>query len=271
MAPDDRDAQLPRLHWEETGRDDGPVLALVHGFLSSNAQWMRNTERLGRQLRLVLVEQPGHGRSEPHDDPARYTGERVVAAIDRIRETLGLQRWWVGGHSLGGAVALRYALTHPDRTAGVVFTNTRAAFGLPRVGAPPRDRPATEGLTSLRDLPLHPIHATRFPDDVQAAMVAAADDIPFHVVDHLTTHRDDWACADELGRLSMPVLLVNGRWERRFQPCVEQARQAIADLEVVDLEGGHSINVEQAEAFDAAVLEWMTTRTNTEDTCLLAD
>ena len=66
--------------------------------------------------------------------------------------------------------------------------------------------------------------------------------------------RHDWRCDDELHQLAMPTLLVNGRWEKAFQPFVEVAQRSIPQLEVVSLEGGHSINIEQPEGFDRAVL-----------------
>ena len=66
-----------------------------------------------------------------------------------------------------------------------------------------------------------------------------------------------WESREELHRLEVPTLLVNGRWESRFQPCVQEAVDQISDFRVVSLEGGHSINIEQPEGFDAAVLDFI--------------
>jgi pimeloyl-ACP methyl ester carboxylesterase len=51
------------LNVEDTGNRNGPPALLLHGFMSSNLQWELNRERLGAELRLLLTEQPGHGRS----------------------------------------------------------------------------------------------------------------------------------------------------------------------------------------------------------------
>jgi pimeloyl-ACP methyl ester carboxylesterase len=51
----------------------------------------------------------------------------------------------------------------------------------------------------------------------------------------------------------VPTLLVNGTWEKRFQPMREAAAKAIPGVTVVDLPAGHSVNIEAAEGFDAAV------------------
>ena len=52
-------------------------------------------------------------------------------------------------------------------------------------------------------------------------------------------------------------MLVNGRWETAFQEHVPTAAARIPDFHLVELDGGHSINVEQPEAFDRAVLDFV--------------
>ncbi|MCF8483406.1 MAG: hypothetical protein K9H25_23525, partial [Rhodospirillum sp.] len=60
--------------------------------------------------------------------------------------------------------------------------------------------------------------------------------------------------ARELARTSVPTLLVNGRWESRFQPLRDWAAKTMPDLSIVDLVGGHSVNIEQAKGFEPAAL-----------------
>lgn len=241
------------MHYEVRGNPAGPTLALVHGFLSSNVQWDLNIERLGAELRLVLIELMGHGDSPTPDDPAPYRLDAVIASFEQIRAEVGVERWWVCGQSLGAAIALRYVLANQDRVEGVVVTNTRAAFGHTANDPNLVDYSTVE----LRDLPVHPIHARRFPDDIKARMVERADRIPAHALTHTVINRPSWRSVDELGQLRMPVMLINGRYERKFQPFVDDARHHLPTIEVVHLPGGHSINVEQPEAFDAAVLDFI--------------
>ncbi len=250
----------------EEGNPDGEALVLIHGFMSCNAQWERNVEGLGRELRLLLVEQFGHGDSEAPDDVTRYSPQNVLAELDEVRQDRGIDRWWVGGHSLGGAIAIRYALAQPEITRGLIFTNSRAAFGLSRTaGRDDMPRPDYSA-ANRRNLPFHPINASRFPAELKDRLVRAADGIPPHALEHTASNSASWGSVEEMHMLSMPVLLVNGRWEKRFQPLLAEARQSIADLRIVDVEGGHAINIEQPEAFDAAVLDFISTpRAEIED------
>lgn len=241
---------------EDVGNPEGSALLLLHGFLSSNVQWDLNREALGEHHRLLLAELPGHGRSASPTDAAAYGVDAVVAGIEHIRITHDIDRWWVCGQSLGGAVALRYCLAHPDRVHGVIFTNSRAVAGLRRDGVSSQTPDAAE-LADLRKLPVHPVHARRFPEALKQRMVMAADAMQPHAVQAVMNHRHSWRSIDDLHRLDLPVLLVNGLWEKKFQLCLDDLRAAVRHLTIVNLEGGHSINVEAPAGFNDAVLAWL--------------
>ena len=248
------------MHVEEAGNPDGPALLMVHGFLSSNAQWDLNRQALGERYRLVMVELVGHGHSVAPHEADGYTAEAHCDEFERIRQDHGIETWWVCGQSLGGAITIHYALAHPERLRGLIFTNSRAAFGIKRTGVsqdPATDRPK---IGSTRDLPIHPMNATRLDEQIKARMVAAADAMPLHAVEQFLSRRHTWKSTHRMAELAMPVLLVNGRWEKSFQPFVEQAEESIGDLQVVTLEGGHAINAERPEEFNAAVIDFITQR-----------
>lgn len=63
-------------------------------------------------------DQRGCGRSSG-DGP--YTVAQFIADLDHLRGASGHETWWVGGHSWGAELALRYALAHPDRTDGMLY------------------------------------------------------------------------------------------------------------------------------------------------------
>ncbi len=253
-------SEIHRLHVDDVGNAEGPPVLLLHGFMSSNLQWEPNREGLEDELRLLLAEQPGHGRSPGPDEAEAYRADTVLGQLDQIRVDRGIDRWFLVGQSLGGAMLVRYALQHPERVAGLVFTNSRAVFGL--AGRRPDSQRSADGEPaeptpeSVRELPYHPRNAKRIPADLQARMVERADAMPMAVFRHLRTG-GPWDSTDDLQHLRVPTMLINGRFEKAFQPCVEQAREAVADLTVVDLDGGHSVNIDQPEAFNRAVLDFV--------------
>ena len=242
---------------EMAGRDAGPTLLLLHGFLSSNLQWVPNREALGRHFRLALAELWGHGKSPAPKDPRAYAVDRYVAELEAVRAQLGVDRWLVCGQSFGAGIAIRYALAHPHAVRGLVITNSRSALNdVSGEAGGAGDLDAWESL-DLRALPYHPCHARRFPPALKARMETAADAIPPYALWQATaTTTRDLSCRNEVSGLAVPTLLVNGRFEKSFQPDRDFAAEVVPGIEVADLDAGHSVNVEAPRAFERAVIDF---------------
>ena len=109
-----------RLHVVEIGPHDAPPIVMLHG-ASSNLEVMRPlAERLSRTHRVVLIDRPGHGWStrEKFSDSTPQPQARMIA---ETLQKLGLEPAIFVAHSWSGALALRIALDHPDRVAGLVM------------------------------------------------------------------------------------------------------------------------------------------------------
>ncbi|MEM7218029.1 MAG: alpha/beta fold hydrolase [Pseudomonadota bacterium] len=249
------------LNFETRGDAGAPAVMLLHGFMSSNAQWLANEAALAARHRLVMVELWGHGDSPLPQDLDAFSVDAYVAQFEAIRRQLDISEWALIGQSYGAGLVLRYAQRCPDVCRRVVVTNSRSAFGslAARPEGRSEDRDAGNPLAgdfNLRDLPYHPIHARRFPDEIKAPMVAAADRMPRDAIRHGGRLGADLHSVALLGELTMPVLLTNGRYEKSFQADADALRARYPELAIVDLEGGHSINIEAADGFDAAVLRF---------------
>lgn len=239
----------------------GPFLLLVHGFLSSRAQWHLNLEALSEVVQPVVVELWGHGRSPSPEHAAMYHPNHYVAAFDRVREQLGVDRWLICGQSLGGALTLRYSLMHPDRLFGHVFTNsnagladeewtkTRRAMAIEQAEAIERD-----GCDALERIPVHPVHARRLGRAAKAALLEdCALHSPLGIARTLRYTTPEAPIGEALRDIQVPTLLICGNRERRFGPRRGFAERTIAGLRVVETEAGHAVNIEAAEAFNRAV------------------
>ena len=165
--PDGRQAQL----WDG-GTPSGPAVFFLHG--TPDCRWaVRPGEAAAVRagVRLVAVNRPGYGRS----DPASSTHTSVAADVAAVADALGIASFAVLGMSLGGPYALATAARHPDRVTAAVTVASPAPTPLLdppslRDGLSPEEQ---EWFTGLGALPVDDAIASMRPDF--AAYVARTD------------------------------------------------------------------------------------------------
>lgn len=117
-----------RLYWEESGTRAGIPALYLHGGPGSGLGAGGYRRRFDpERFRVVGLDQRGCGRSTPWaiDDLTHLdaiTTDALVADIEALRVSLGIDGWLVHGVSWGSTLALAYALTHPERVTGLVLT-----------------------------------------------------------------------------------------------------------------------------------------------------
>jgi len=114
--------------------DEGPVSAeaalLLHGFTGC-AESMEGLAREIAGLRVVRVDLPGHGGSEDPRDPERWRPAALHRSLLAVLDALGLPAVHLVGYSLGGRMALDFAVHHPRRCRSVAVIGARAGFADP--------------------------------------------------------------------------------------------------------------------------------------------
>lgn len=251
------------LHTDADPEGGCPALLLVHGMLSSRNHWQPNLS-LSQGFRIVRIDLPAHGLSPAPQDKAHATPQALVQAIETVRERLEISRWYICGQSFGAALTLRYALTFPDRVIAQVFTNANGALrdtwdaSQQRRNLNQIDEILREGHPAIRRMTYHPCHAKRFPPDLRELLSQDADGTDVNGIALLLAQATPrLSIRDRLGELRVPTLLVNGVWEKRFQPARKWLSQAHPHIAIEDLQGGHSINIECPDEFNAAVSHFL--------------
>lgn len=114
-----------RLFLDVRGGAGAPPLLYLHGGPGMGChQFMTwQGDRLSGRVRLIGLDQRGALDAEPPAAGALLSEGDLVDDCEALRESLGLARWALLGHSFGGRVALRYAHRYPDRVSAVVFEN----------------------------------------------------------------------------------------------------------------------------------------------------
>lgn len=120
MAIFERDGR--RIAYGDDGT--GSAVVLLHGLLMDRSLWDPQIEALRDAYRIVTIEAPGHGDSDPV--PAGYGFDDYAADVWALLDEIGVERAVFGGQSMGGWTALRCALSRPDGTRGLVLIDTSA-------------------------------------------------------------------------------------------------------------------------------------------------
>lgn len=118
--------RLGRLFYDERGearRAGDPAIVLAHGLLFDGGMWRGQIEALSALGRVIVIDGPGHGKSEP---PPRFMLEENADALFDAFGDLGIGSALVVGLSWGGMLAMRLALQHPTKVAGLALLDTSA-------------------------------------------------------------------------------------------------------------------------------------------------
>lgn len=110
-----------QIYVEECGNRSGIPVVFVHGGPGAGCEAYNRRFFDPELYRVILFDQRGAGRSEPHAELENNNTQALVADMERIREKLGVDRWMVFGGSWGSTLALVYAETHPERVLGLVL------------------------------------------------------------------------------------------------------------------------------------------------------
>jgi proline iminopeptidase len=110
--------------WYETEGEGEPLLIIPGGPGNSHTYFHPWFSELAKNYRLIYLDAFGRGKSDRADDPAEYTFERDVEDIELLRQTLQFKKWNVFGHSYGGMVAQAYALKYPESVNKVILSNS---------------------------------------------------------------------------------------------------------------------------------------------------
>ncbi|MBM4430892.1 MAG: alpha/beta hydrolase [Chloroflexi bacterium] len=231
-----------------------PQVILVHGSGGSHRLWGSTVRRLG-PVAAYAIDLPGHGRSGG-------TGCRTVpdyaAFLLGFMEAIGLPRAVIGGHSLGGAIALEMALRHPQRVSGLVLVGT---------GARLRVLPAIlEGTLSSFEQTVELICGYAYSPHTSRELVHQGQQQMLHVTPQ-TLHGDFAACnafdvMDRLEEIRCPTLVVCGTDDVLTPPKYSSflaERIEGARLEIIE-RAGHMVMIENpgrvAQAITEALANW---------------
>jgi pimeloyl-ACP methyl ester carboxylesterase len=258
-----RHAHVPggQIAWYERGR--GPTLVMLIGTGSTMAEWdPALLELLARHHRLVLLDYPGLGESGPWNGPRSFGG--LADEVARFMRTVGIGRADVLGWSMGGFVAQRLAIQHPDRVRKLVLAGTNPGGSHAVLGTKHEQEVDSNPDPSLTDIlrELYPPHrlaeGRRFAHRLETASRSGEipDDfqVPAATTDAQVAAEDPWLRSDrnfrQLASLKAPTLATAGREDPVVPPLnLRRIAAQIPGAELRVFAGAHGFLFQQRVAF----------------------
>lgn len=249
----------------EAGPSDGPVVLLVHGWAVSAYLWRRNILPLAAAgFRVYAPDLPGHGLSDAPDAAGAYTLPRHAGYLGELLDALGVERAGIAAQSMGGKIAVQFALEAPTRVRALTLFGP-VGFGLippwhmlsPAIPMPPGKRWAPLVPRALVAFVQHRVYGklswfnerdideywapTQFPAVVRAQL-RMLKEFPWGLWDEAT-----------LSVLPVPTHVVFGSRDRTVRPKhAERLARSLPDGRFSWIEdGGHVVMEEAPERINA--------------------
>jgi 3-oxoadipate enol-lactonase len=250
-----------RLFYTVDGPADAPVLLLSNAVGSTSALWDAQMPAFTRDFRVVRYHTRGHPQSELVSGAytLRDLGEDAVRVLDAV----GATRAHVCGSSLGGLTAMWLGLHASARVDRLVFANTAARIGSAESWQQRIDLVRAQGLSSLVETA-----PTRWFTDSYRANSANADTIAAAQAMLASCSPEGYiaCCAalrdadlrDDIANIAAPVLVINGTDDPSTPPANGHlVRDRIPDAVFLELPASHFSNIEVADRFNDAVLQFL--------------
>ncbi|HEX8117533.1 MAG TPA: alpha/beta fold hydrolase [Pyrinomonadaceae bacterium] len=258
---------LARVRGIEMAYDDtgggGAALVLLHGFPFDRSMWRGQAEALGREFRVIAPDLRGLGETTSDGD---VTIEGMADDVAALLDELHLESVVLGGLSMGGYVAFEFFRRFPERVRALVLADTR-----PQADTDEGRRAREENARRALNEGMAPIVESMLPKLLTASTSERGGEVLERVRAMMLGTRPEGAAAalramalrrDQTGLLpsiNVPTLIVVGSEDSITPPADAEAMRAkIEGSRLVVVEGaGHLSNVEQAEQFDRALVEFL--------------
>jgi pimeloyl-ACP methyl ester carboxylesterase len=239
-----------RIHYEDNGHGD-PVL-ITHGYASSTRAWDGQAKTLGKTHRIVTWDMRGHADTDSPEDPAQYSEKATVEDMAAILDHLGIEKAVISGLSLGGYMSLAFYLAYPERVRALMLFDTGPGYNNPK-GREGWNETSERRAKRFEEMGLDAVGRGA---EVRISVHRSAEGLAKAARGMLAQFDD--RVIKSLEHVKVPTLVLVGANDEGFLNSTDYMASKIPGAKkVVIPDAGHAANLDQPEAFDAAVLEFL--------------
>ena len=257
-----------RLYYEVTGK--GRPVVFVHGFGCGIRSWDPQVRALAGAYRVIAYDVRGHGLSDAPSEAAAYSQPTSVEDLRQLLAVLKVRRPAVIGLSMGGNIALNFALAHPTLVSALVIADTGAGsdghadwVAVTQAFAAALDAGGTEAFADMAMAsPLFSPYCSQWPAAQRfirsCLMTHRARGVAHTAREVLAKRPRIYELEPRLAKLRVPTLLIVGDGD---DPCLKihdfMARTIPGARSIVLRGTGHLSNLESPAAFNASVRRFL--------------
>jgi pimeloyl-ACP methyl ester carboxylesterase len=260
-----------KLYYEDVGQ--GVPMIFVHEFAGEAASWAPQVRFFARRYRTIAYNARGYPPSDVPEDPAAYSQTQAAEDIRGMLDALKIQKAHVVGLSMGGYATLHFGLMYPERALSLVVAGAGYGSkadereGFRRDSASIVEKFEREGMEKVADT--YAIGPTRvqFRDKDPMGWQEFYELLKKQSAKgHALTMRgvqmqrpSVYELTDRMAKLDVPTLIMTGdEDEPCLDPGIHMKRTIPTSGLVVIPKAGHTINLEEPDAFNRAVLDFVT-------------
>jgi pimeloyl-ACP methyl ester carboxylesterase len=144
-----------KIFYNDTG--SGKTIVLLHGYLETSEVWDSFAHKLANDFRVIVPDIPGHGKSDMFGNV--HSMELIATIIKELLEDIGIKKFYMAGHSLGGYAALAFAEMYPVMLTGYCLFHSQPLADAPEA-IDKREREINFVLAGKKDL-MYPDNVSR--------------------------------------------------------------------------------------------------------------
>jgi 3-oxoadipate enol-lactonase len=247
------------ISYEVDGDPTDPVLLLINSIGSTRDMWARQMPAFTSTWRVIRYDARGHGASSV--PPGPYTLDQLGRDALAILDDVGVAAAHVCGISLGGMTAQWLALNAASRVQSLVLANTAARIGTIESWTDRISLVHEKGMSAVADLAMErwftPAFHQRNPDTVRAFRAMVQNCAAEGYLGCCAALRDA-DLQDRISSISAPTLLIASTADTATPPeGLDFIRERVTSARLVTLDSAHLSNVECADEFTAAVMDFL--------------
>jgi 3-oxoadipate enol-lactonase len=247
------------ISYDVDGDPAAPALLLINSIGSTREMWARQLAAFTRSHRVIRYDARGHGVSSVPRGP--YTLDQLGRDALAILDEVGVRAAHVCGISLGGMTAQWLGLNAPDRVHSLVLANTAARIGTVESWTERITLVHQKGMSAVADLAMErwftPAFRARDPETVHTFRTMVQN-CPADGYLGCSAALRDADLRGAISNLTAPTLLIASSADAATPPeGLEFIRERVNGAQMVTLDSAHLSNIECAEQFTTAVLDFL--------------